>query len=146
MFHDAHFFPFFYSFSQVQVWTTTGLTYTNQKNYKFNLFIGEFNEICKNWPVFSPDPLCEHYSIIEEIMYTLCGFRNFGYDFWGVEGDFANMFVNKFPLVLLGSRVEGLACTDPGAKTPNGASGIYSTSHFVTIHINYGPFSSSFKG
>ena len=29
----------------------------------------------------------------------------------------------KFPLVSMGGRAEGLACADPGARTPIGASG-----------------------
>jgi hypothetical protein len=32
--------------------------------------------------------------------------------------------LRKFPLVLMGGRAEGLACADPGARTPIGASGI----------------------
>ena len=39
------------------------------------------------------------------------------------EGDSADMSAGKFPLVLMGGRVEGLACADPGAMTPIGASG-----------------------
>ena len=39
------------------------------------------------------------------------------------EGDSADMCADKFPLVLMGGRVEGLACADPGARTPIGASG-----------------------
>ena len=41
------------------------------------------------------------------------------------EGDSADMCAGKFPLVLMGVRAEGLACADPGARTPIGASGIY---------------------
>ena len=33
------------------------------------------------------------------------------------------MCAEKFQLVSLGARAEGLACTDPGARTPIGASG-----------------------
>ena len=29
----------------------------------------------------------------------------------------------KFPLISMGGRAEGLACADPGARTPIGASG-----------------------
>ena len=36
------------------------------------------------------------------------------------EGDSADMCAGKFPLVSM----EGLACADPGARTPIGASGI----------------------
>ena len=39
------------------------------------------------------------------------------------EGDSADMCDGKFPLVLMGGRAEGLACGDPGARTPIGASG-----------------------
>ena len=39
------------------------------------------------------------------------------------EGDSADMCAEKFPLVLMGGRAEGLACADPEAKTPIGASG-----------------------
>ena len=41
---------------------------------------------------------------------------------------FADMCVEKCPLVLMGGRVEGQVCADPGARTPIGASGI--CSHF----------------
>ena len=40
------------------------------------------------------------------------------------EGDCADMCAGKFPQVLLGGRAECLACADPGARTPIGASGI----------------------
>ena len=33
------------------------------------------------------------------------------------------MFTGNFPLVLIGGRAEGLACADPGARTPIGMSG-----------------------
>jgi hypothetical protein len=39
------------------------------------------------------------------------------------EGDSADMCGRKCPLVLTGGRAEGLACADPGARTPIGASG-----------------------
>ena len=35
------------------------------------------------------------------------------------------MCAEKFPLVSMGGRAEGLACADPGARTPIGASGIF---------------------
>ena len=41
-----------------------------------------------------------------------------------IEGDSAEMCAGKFPLVSMGGRAEGLACADPGARTPIGASGI----------------------
>ena len=40
------------------------------------------------------------------------------------EGDSADICAGKFPLVLMGG-AEGLACADPGAKTPIGASAIF---------------------
>ena len=39
------------------------------------------------------------------------------------ECDSADMCAGKFLLVSMGGRAEGLACTDPGARTPIGASG-----------------------
>ena len=39
------------------------------------------------------------------------------------EGDSADTCAGKFPLVSMGGRAEGLACADPGASTPIGASG-----------------------
>ena len=33
------------------------------------------------------------------------------------EGDFANMCAVKFTLMSMGVRAEGLACSDPGART-----------------------------
>ena len=41
------------------------------------------------------------------------------------DGDSADTCGGKFPLVSMGGRAEGLACTDPGARTPIGASGIF---------------------
>ena len=43
------------------------------------------------------------------------------------EGDSADTCAEKFPLVSMGGRAEGLACADPGARTPIGASGNYKT-------------------
>ena len=39
------------------------------------------------------------------------------------EGDSADMCAGKFLPVSMGGRAEGLACADPGARTPIGASG-----------------------
>ena len=39
------------------------------------------------------------------------------------EGDSADMCGGKFPLVKMGGQAEGLACADPGARTPIGHSG-----------------------
>ena len=44
------------------------------------------------------------------------------------EGDSADTCAEKFPLVSMGGRAEGLACADPGARTPIGASGNYFSS------------------
>ena len=38
------------------------------------------------------------------------------------EGDSADTGAGKFTLVSMGGRAEGLACADPGARTPIGAS------------------------
>ena len=40
------------------------------------------------------------------------------------KGDSADMCTRQFPLVSMGGRSEGLACTDPGASNPINASGI----------------------
>ena len=39
------------------------------------------------------------------------------------EGDSADTCASKFPLLLMGAQVEGLACADPGSRTPIGVSG-----------------------
>jgi hypothetical protein len=39
------------------------------------------------------------------------------------EGDSADMCAGKFPLASIRGRAEGLACADPGARTPIAASG-----------------------
>ena len=39
------------------------------------------------------------------------------------EGDSADTCAKNIPLVSMGGRAEGLACADPGARTPFGASG-----------------------
>jgi hypothetical protein len=46
------------------------------------------------------------------------------------EGHSADTGAGKFPLVSMGGRAEGLACADPGARTPIGASGINIDSSF----------------
>ena len=47
------------------------------------------------------------------------------------EADSSDMFAGKFLLVSLGGRAEGLACADPGAGTPIGASGNF----LSVVHI-----------
>ena len=42
------------------------------------------------------------------------------------EGDFADMCTEKFPLMSMWGRVEGIECPDPGARTPIGVSGFLS--------------------
>ena len=49
------------------------------------------------------------------------------------EGDSADMCVGKFLRVSMGARVEGLACADPGARTPIGTSRIFN------IYLTGGP-------
>ena len=39
------------------------------------------------------------------------------------EGDSADTCAGKFPLVSMGGRAKGLACADPGARTPIDACG-----------------------
>ena len=39
------------------------------------------------------------------------------------EGHSADTRAGKFPLVPMGGRAEGLACADPGGRTPIGVSG-----------------------
>ena len=39
-----------------------------------------------------------------------------------IEGDSADMRAGKFPLMSMGGLVKGLACADPGARTPIGMS------------------------
>jgi hypothetical protein len=41
------------------------------------------------------------------------------------DGDSADMCAGKFLLILMGGRVEGLACADPGVMTPIGVSGFF---------------------
>ena len=55
------------------------------------------------------------------------------------EGDSADMCAGKFPLVSMGGRAEGLACADPGARTPIGASGNLS-SIIMSIKSKYSSF------
>ena len=50
------------------------------------------------------------------------------------EADSADTCAKRFPLVSMGGRVEGLACADPGARTPHGASRILFT--LIIIDIN----------
>ena len=49
------------------------------------------------------------------------------------EGDSADTCAEKFPLVSMGGRAEGLACADPGARTPIGASGINFSSYAIFL-------------
>ena len=43
------------------------------------------------------------------------------------EGDSADMCGGKFPLLSMGGQAEGLGWADPGARTPIGASGNFSS-------------------
>jgi hypothetical protein len=38
------------------------------------------------------------------------------------EGDSADTCAEEFPVMSMGGRTEGLACADPGARTPIGLS------------------------
>ena len=48
------------------------------------------------------------------------------------EGDSADMCAGQFPLVSMRGRAEGLACADPGARTPIGASGNFLVNSFYS--------------
>ena len=51
------------------------------------------------------------------------------------EFNSADKCAGKFLLVSMGGRAEGLACADPGARTPIGANGIFLTPvEFVVIN------------
>ena len=53
------------------------------------------------------------------------------------KGDSADTCAGIFPLVLMGGRAEGLACADPGARTPIGACGIITKlTYFKTFSFN----------
>ena len=45
------------------------------------------------------------------------------------RGYSAETCAEKFPLVPMGVRAEGPACTDPGSETPIGASGNFEVAH-----------------
>ena len=45
------------------------------------------------------------------------------------------MCAEKFPLVSMGGRAEGLACADPGARTPIGASGNLNSTHIFVCGL-----------
>ena len=51
------------------------------------------------------------------------------------EGDSADMSAEKFPLTSMGGRAEGLACADPGARTPIGVSGNTFKQPVIVIRI-----------
>ena len=51
------------------------------------------------------------------------------------EGDSADMCGGTFLLMLMGGQGEGLACADPGARTPIGASGNF-TSYSQTCFLS----------
>ena len=46
-----------------------------------------------------------------------------GRDVWMFQGDSAGMCTGKFPLMSMGGQAEGLACAEPGRRTPIGVSG-----------------------
>ena len=53
------------------------------------------------------------------------------------EGDSVDTCAGKFSLMLMGGPAEGLACADPGARTPIGVSGNVNLSQFVPFFILY---------
>ena len=64
------------------------------------------------------------------------------------EGDSADLCGRKFSLLSVGGQAEGLACADPGARTPIGASGNLSfiitfvdmVITFVTLLVHFSIF------
>ena len=48
----------------------------------------------------------------------------------GLTEMFEDTCAGKFSLVSMGGRAEGLACTDPGTRTPTGAS-----ENFVVVEV-----------
>ena len=57
------------------------------------------------------------------------------------EGGSADMCAGKFPLVSMGGQAEGLACADPGARTPIGVSRIA-----MICNYNYYPCNKEVPG
>jgi hypothetical protein len=53
------------------------------------------------------------------------------------EGDSKDTRAGKFPLVSIRDRAEGLACADPGARTPIGASGINNIGLIGCFKLNW---------
>ena len=53
------------------------------------------------------------------------------------EGDSGDTCTGKFPLMSMGGRVEGLACADPGARTPIGVSGNLTTLSMAVVAFIY---------
>ena len=53
------------------------------------------------------------------------------------EGDSADTCAGKFPIVSMGGQAEGLACVDPGARNPIGASGIYKGYYCIVLKTNH---------
>ena len=52
------------------------------------------------------------------------------------KGDSADTCGEKFPLMSMGGRAEGLVCEDPGARTPIGMSGSFS-SMVIKVLLNF---------
>ena len=51
------------------------------------------------------------------------------------EGDSANMWAGKYPIMPMGADAEGLACADPGLKTPIGVSENLICFHCFTLPV-----------
>ena len=45
----------------------------------------------------------------------------------------ADMCAGKFPLMSMGGQVEGLACADPEARTPNALAEFWPTTYLIKI-------------
>ena len=59
------------------------------------------------------------------------------------EGDSADMCAGKFPVVSMGGRAEGLACADPGARTPSAIAEILYSLKFQAKKKSHLTFRSS---
>ena len=55
------------------------------------------------------------------------------------KGDSADTCAGKFPLTSMGGRAEGLACADPGARTPIGTSGNFPARVSAELPSNISP-------
>ena len=76
--------------------------------------------------VTPPAPLV-FSKVFKKKLLSFLWIQNFGYELLGsgevFEGDFKDTCRNIFSLMLIGGRAEGLACADPGSRTPISVKG-----------------------